>query len=578
MKRKKFFNSYQNPISFYKKDYITFFKNAFTDELLIDLIEGSIVGGIIGSVKEGIATGWNDSIIIMISVTLVAMFSAFSNYQKQNKFLHLFSEINNKNYIVKRNGELISINVNDLITGDIILVQEGDDINVNGILLKGKIKCRKIIYKNNKKENIKIDFSNDDDNFIINSNSYNPLEILSGEAEILVILISNKNADFNKIIKYNKDNIIYQYIKEEEIDGEYFEENNLNYKIHLLSEQIGNLGVIIGYMVGVVMIIKFFAYNYYLGNYTLMFNLMNIAEVLVDIYIITEALKVALIPEGLPIAMSLAISSNIDFMIKDKILINHINKINDITKMNYLILNKEILTENTMIIKEVYIFNKKIEMYDKNNLEKIFDDIVYNSISKVIILDGKKVINKNCKNNEADICIMNYYLENFEKKFNLYLDNKIKENIVFRYSNSDKFLLTFIKNTNKDNKYKALIKGDKENIFSYCNKYIDSDENIKEIDENYKHKINDLNKFNILLIIAEKECDTVIINENEFFKDFIIKGLFIVDNITKNISKNINRIKNCGISTLLITKDTLKNTINICEKSNLIQRKMEKLY
>lgn len=579
-KRKNFFNSYQNPISFCKKDYLSFLKIAFTDQLLIDLIEGSIVGGIIGSFKDGFLLGWNDSIAIMISVTIVAMFSAFSNYQKQNKFLHLFSEINNKNCIVKRNGELISININHLLTGDILIIQEGDEINVNGILLKGQIKCIKTIYKNNIKESKEIEFSDDNNknNFIINSNSYNPLKIISGEGEILVILTSNKYADYNKFLQYNKDNIISQYLNQENIDEDYFEEDKLNNQIHLLSEQIGNLGVIIGYIVGIIMLIKFFSYNYYLGNYNLMFSLINILEVLVDVYIITEALKVALIPEGLPMAMALSISSNIDPMIKDKILINHLNKINDITLMNYLILNKEILTENTMEIKEIYIFNKKIEKYqDKNILEKLFDDIIYNSISKVITLDGKKIINKNCKNNEADICLVNYFLENFYKKFNLNLDNKIKENIVFRNFNSDKFQLSIIKNSNNENKYKALIKGDKENIFSFCNKYIDSDENIKEIDEAYKKKIKKLSKFDILYILAEKECNSIEINGNEFFKDFIIKGLFLIDNITIDISQNINRIHNCGINTFLITKDTLKNTINICEKSNLITEKDGKI-
>ena len=581
MKRKKYFNSYQNPLSFCKKDYLSFLKIAFTDQLLIDLIEGSIVGGIIGSFKDGFLIGWNDSIAIMISVTLVAMFSAFSNYQKQNKFLHLFSEIDNKNCIVKRNGELTSININDLITGDMLLIQEGDEINVNGILLKGQIKCIKIIYKNNVKDSKEIEFSDDynKNNFIINSNCYNPLKIISGEGEILVILTSNKFADFNKIIKYNKDNIINQYLNQDNIEDDYYEDDDkLNNQIHLLSEQIGNLGVIIGYIVGIIMLIKYFAYNYYLSNYQLMYNLINIMEVLVDVYIITEALKVALIPEGLPMAMSLSISSNIDSMIKDKILINHLNKINDITMMNYLILNKEILTENTMEIKEIYIFNKKIEKYqDKNILEKLFDDIIYNSISKVIFLDGKKIINKNCKNNEVDVCLMKYFLENFYKKFNLNLVNKIKENIVFRNFNSHKFQLTIIKNQNNNNKYKALIKGDKENIFTYCNKYLDLDENIKEIDEAYKNKINDLNIFNILYIIAEKECDSFEINEEEFFKDFIIKGFFIIDNITKDISKNINIINNCGINTFLITKDTLKNTINICEKSNLITENDRKI-
>jgi hypothetical protein len=94
------------------------------------------------------------------------------------------------------------------------------------------------------------------------------------------------------------------------------------------------------------------------------------------------------------------------------------------------------------------------------------------------------------------------------------LENKIKKNIVFRNFNSDKFQLSIIKNSNIKNKYKALIKGDKENIFSYCNKYIDSDENIKEIDEAYKKKIKKLNKFDILYILAEKDCDSFEINDN----------------------------------------------------------------
>ena len=134
--RKKFFTKYEDTIKPQTQSLFYFIKIAFTDEILVDLINGSIIGGIVASFKDGILKGWVDSIIIMISVLIVALISAVFNYRKQIKFIWLVERLNEKIILVLRNRHLTSIKISEILTGDIIKIQQGDSINLSGVLVK----------------------------------------------------------------------------------------------------------------------------------------------------------------------------------------------------------------------------------------------------------------------------------------------------------------------------------------------------------------------------------------------------------------------------------------------------------
>ena len=217
--RKKYFTKYEDTIKPQIQSLFYFIKIAFTDEILVDLINGSIVGGIVASFKDGILKGWIDSIIIMISVLIVVLISATFNYRKQIKFIWLVERLNEKIILVLRNRHLTSIKISEILTGDIIKIQQGDSINLSGVLVKGHLICRDISNTNfNKNNDIDLDSEDDNKNLIFANNNH-ILSVVEGEGDMLVILPDQSIMSIDEA-NQDKNSILYQYMKSE--DGNSF--------------------------------------------------------------------------------------------------------------------------------------------------------------------------------------------------------------------------------------------------------------------------------------------------------------------------------------------------------------------
>ena len=84
--RKEKFGQYKKGV-IHQYSFWQFIKAALNDDLLIDLLEGSVISLIIGVFKDGLSHGWVDSFGVLVSVFIVASITAMFNYQKQKKFI-----------------------------------------------------------------------------------------------------------------------------------------------------------------------------------------------------------------------------------------------------------------------------------------------------------------------------------------------------------------------------------------------------------------------------------------------------------------------------------------------------------
>ena len=223
----------------------------------------------------------------MISVLIVALISAVFNYRKQIKFIWLVERLNEKIILVLRNRHLTSIKISEILTGDIIKIQQGDSINLSGILIKGHLTCRDISNKNfNKKNNIDID-SEDDNKNLIFANSNHILSVVEGEGDMLVIL-PDQSLISNDESNQDKNSILYQYMKSEDLSSDDSETSELNWEIHSVAEQIGNIGVIMGAILAITMLLKTIYNNYILK----FFSILDFLMAVIDAWIMNETLKV----------------------------------------------------------------------------------------------------------------------------------------------------------------------------------------------------------------------------------------------------------------------------------------------
>ena len=122
-----------------RKTFWSCFYDAFTDFLMQELFYGSLVGATLGILKDGIYFGWVDSGALLLAVIICCLFTAIFKYRKEKKLFKLNLKLSDKVVLVKRQGEITSVDQTELITGDLLQVKQGDFVEVPGVLVRGKV-------------------------------------------------------------------------------------------------------------------------------------------------------------------------------------------------------------------------------------------------------------------------------------------------------------------------------------------------------------------------------------------------------------------------------------------------------
>ena len=120
------------------------------------------------SSKEESNLEWVEGVAILISVIVVVSVSSFNDWRKERQFRGLQDRIaqDNKATVV-RNGQIIQINVKDLVVGDICCIKYGDLIPADGLIVQSS--------------DLKIDESSlTGETDLIKKNEYDSLNVLSG--------------------------------------------------------------------------------------------------------------------------------------------------------------------------------------------------------------------------------------------------------------------------------------------------------------------------------------------------------------------------------------------------------------
>ncbi|EDK43998.1 conserved hypothetical protein [Lodderomyces elongisporus NRRL YB-4239] len=84
---------------------------------------------------------WVEGVAILVAVCIVVIVGAANDYQKERQFAKLNAKKEDRELIVVRNGEQKLISIYDLLVGDIINLQTGDIVPADSILFQGEVEC-----------------------------------------------------------------------------------------------------------------------------------------------------------------------------------------------------------------------------------------------------------------------------------------------------------------------------------------------------------------------------------------------------------------------------------------------------
>ena len=482
---------------------------------------------------------WYETVGIVIAIFLASFISTISEYGSEKAFLKLQSEAEAIKVKVIRDGKIILIDVNDVVVGDIILLESGDRIASDGVLINGEVSVDESSITGESKEVYKHPFTSG-----LNPNTNNELlrgsVIYHGVGEMFVTKVGV--------------NTFYGKISLELQDKQ--PESPLKIRLRDLARVISRIGYIGAFLVA-------FSYLFSVLIIDNNFDISRIMVTLSDTSLLfayfLQALTLAVtiivvsVPEGLPMMITLVLSSNMKRMLKDNVLVRKLMGIETAGSLNILFTDKTgTLTKGELEVVGVMFGN--LDYYQDK--ERLKSSISYYNVLKRCILSNTNCVYDDEKKmwiggNATDKAVVNYLRE---KKYNVRIVKQVP------FDSKNKYSYTKVLEDNKEITY---YKGAPEVLLDKCKYYISSSG--RSVPFVNKKRISD-----VIDNYASKGIRVLMLGVDDGRGLSFISLLFIKDELREEVKDGISLVRKAGIKTVMITGDNKITAKSIADSAGII--------
>ena len=360
-------NYYERSSSISFIDYLGSYLN---DYIIMLLLFCSFVNIILGYFWTPM--GWYEGIDLINIIAFAVVISAFFAYRKDSKYEAIKKIMKKKLSHVIRDGKNEIIDTNNLLVGDILVLQKGDIVpSVDGVVIEGEFLVSE--------EKIDTDKKNEDmvvtkkENDLIFSSS----KIYKGYGKIVICAVglscySERTTEYNPLRLEKTKSIMVP---------------RLNRQIERLASTLGNLGVVVSVFVLFAMISKEivirFSNNIKIMDMTFVYIIFNALTISLSLLLIS-------LPQGLPKILSIATAYSLTGMMDEKALIKSPSKVEMIGSINQIVTDcTGIVTKAEFDIKDILINNKIIQVNneDKTLIGELYDeerDLIMESLNSTM--------------------------------------------------------------------------------------------------------------------------------------------------------------------------------------------------
>lgn len=470
---------------------------------------------------------WFETLGILIAIFLASFISSISEYGSNKAFERLQKENELLKCNAYRNGNLTPIYVKDVVVGDIIKISTGDKIPADGILQSGNLTLDESFMTGESKEVYKDS---------INNKVYGGSVVYKGSSNI-------------KITKVGNDSFMGSISLELQDKKE---ESPLKRRLRTLAKSISRLGYL-GAFLSVIsyLFIQIIVNNNF--NLSLILNTITNIPVMIDYLIYSLTLCVTIIimavPEGLPMMITLVLSSNMKKMLKDNVLVRKMVGIETSGSLNVLFCDKTgTLTEgNLKLIKLHSPYIKKIDLNNKTKFNEV--------LSKSLYLNNESVLSPSgiIGGNTTDRALLSFLLD-FQTNIKVINKKEFDSKNKYSYVSCTDGLTYF--------------KGASEILLAKCTKYLDEKGavhplvNKKIIEESISNYTSE--GYRVIITCY---------NDSSSLQGLVyISSVVLSDTIRKEAKESISLIKSAGINVIMITGDSKKTAISIASKLDLLDK------
>ena len=521
------------------KTRLQIFFSSFNDPIIFVLIAAAVLSFIVGEIIDGIA--------ILFIIVVDAIVSTVQEYRAEQNSEALKNLIKVKVKVIRENKP-IEIDSSLVVPGDIIVIEPGTVISADArILSSNNLTVNESILTG---ESIGVTKSFEKVNNDDHSKKcmlYAGTSVLTGRA-LAVVTSTGLKTEVGKIA--------------EKVTTTEESASPLTIRMEKFSKQITYIIIFIALIIGIILIYKDY----------------DIEKVFFSVV----ALSVSAMPEGLPLALTMALTIGANKMSKRNVIVKKLNSVESLGSCTVIASDKTgTLTVNEQTAKKIILasgeeFDIEGTGYNaKGNVIPFNDSNIENAkyISFLGYINNEAVLEKN--KNKWD-----YFGDSIDVAF-LALSKKLNiDNIEYKkiyeipYESEKKYSAIFYE---KDGKCYCTAKGSLEVILENCNNSYNNGKKSKlNTEEILKH--NEDMAANGLRVIAL--CNGEVERKSKYSEKDINNLSFVglvgfIDPVRKEAVNAIKECKNAGIKVIMVTGDHALTAYAIAKDLNMIEKKSE---
>lgn len=507
-----------------KKSTFQLFLSQINDAMIYILLVAAVISAIVGEIS--------DAIIILIVIFVNAIIGVIQE-SKAEKALEALKSMSTPKALVKRDGSIIEIPSEEVVVGDIVIIDAGRYIPADLRLIESaNLKIEESAFTG---ESVPAEKNSD----IINEENDVPIGDQHNMAFMSTLATYGRGTGI--VIATGMDTQIGKIAKM--LDAE--DENTTP-----LQKKLAQLGKTLGFAAVGISIVMFIVSMFQGRDF-------------LEMFMTSISLAVAAIPEGLPAIVAIVLALGVQRMIKENAIIRKLPSVETLGSVNIICSDKTgTLTINKMTVKKFYING------ETKNLEEID---IKNDESKLLV-DGMILCNDaTSKDGVQTGDPTEVALIDVGNKINIFKEdlNKAHKRVNEIPFDSDRKLMTTVNTYDKG--FNVFTKGAIDSILKISNKILINGE-IKDFTKEEKEKVlmaSNLMSDDALRVLAlgYKVIDTEHVAIDDLEKDLIFVGLMgMIDPPREEVKGSIQVSKNAGIRTIMITGDHKNTAVAIAKE------------
>ena len=528
---------------------LSIFIEAFKDRWILILLGAlglkilfNFVGMLFPTIGE---SNWYEAVSLIFAILMSTGFSAISEYRNEQKFNTLQEEASKTNAKVYRDGKLKEILVDDIVKGDQILLQSGDKVPVDGILLDGHLKVNQAVLNGESEDTSKKPLGDNPEPS--SSDLFTELKVFRGTVVTSGEAVMEATQIGDNTVLGSINTSLQEDAKESPSKG----------KLNKLADNIGVLGYSAGAAYAVInLILGFLALNKAHNLTGGSIFLLIIETILFAVTIIIMA-----VPEGLPMMLALVSSMNSGRLLAQNILVRHPDTIETAGYMNILFSDKTgTITEGKLSVVDFFLADGTLYSATGESNAPDFDTMseslkteMINGIglnNDAMVADGTAV-----GSNATDRALLDFLITRDSLDFDTTTITEKEQ-----FNSATKFASVTVDSG------KTYIKGAPEFILGDCHYYLDKDGNKQAFTDDVKARVQDLS-----LEQASRSMRLLAILETDGDDKVLIGIVCIRDNVRSSIKETVATMNRAGVQVVMVTGDRKETAVAIAKEAGIIK-------